>query len=442
MQAMAGWEFWAVAGCLAVGVVALLVAAMRRVPVQVADSAASDLAVYRDQLAEIERDLAPSTIGPDEAARLRAEIGKRVIEADRAKKERVSKASGTHSKSAIFVLLITVPVAFLAYGGTASLLRGFGLKEERISELRGKLSFRLRLRTFDMQQASLVFEGLGAPGYPDMALRPRLAELDAGIASRRGQEAELATLGRARDAALDQRLQTELRAVSDPETLRDRFRQAFEAGRMQEAVRVQERLLVVLGDAAGSNDQANLALALVAEAEGYVSPEAEAALRASLQADMSNELSRYLVGEMFLQGGRFDQAFRFWRPIAEDGAPGSPWVASIRERIGQVAELAGIRYALPEGAAGPTAEDMAAAGEMSPEERQAMIEGMVAQLSDRLATEGGDVEDWNRLIRSLAVLERLPEAQAIYDEAKAKFEGRPAELSFLRLAAVETGLNP
>jgi cytochrome c-type biogenesis protein CcmH len=85
---------------------------------------------------------------------------------------------------------------------------------------------------------------------------------------------------------------------------------------------------------------------------------------------------------------------------------------------------------------------MAAAAEMSPEDRQAMIEGMVAQLSERLAAEGGDVEDWERLIRSLAVLERLGEAQTIYDEAKVKFEGRPAELSFLRMAAVESGLNP
>ena len=30
----------------------------------------------------------------------------------------------------------------------------------------------------------------------------------------------------------------------------------------------------------------------------------------------------------------------------------------------------------------------------------------------------------------------------IYDEAKVRFEGRPAELSFLRMAAVESGLNP
>jgi cytochrome c-type biogenesis protein CcmH len=79
---------------------------------------------------------------------------------------------------------------------------------------------------------------------------------------------------------------------------------------------------------------------------------------------------------------------------------------------------------------------------MAPEDRQAMIEGMVAQLSDRLASEGGGVEDWDRLIRSLAVLERLDEAQTIYDEAKVRFAGRPAELSFLRLAAVEAGLSP
>jgi cytochrome c-type biogenesis protein CcmH len=85
---------------------------------------------------------------------------------------------------------------------------------------------------------------------------------------------------------------------------------------------------------------------------------------------------------------------------------------------------------------------VAAAAEMSPEDRQAMIEGMVDQLSERLASEGGDVEDWDRLIRSLAVLERLPEAQTIYDEAKVRFEGRPAELSFLRMAAVESGLSP
>lgn len=398
---MTGGMFWAVAVGLAAVVAYVLIGALRRVPAT-SNSAEADMAVYRDQLAEIERDLTRGTIGAEEAERLRAEVGKRVIEADKARAAG-SVAAGRSPTAAIIAVILAVVVP----GGLAA------------------------------------YWGLGAPGYPDMALEPRLAELDEGIRNRPSQEAELATQGRARDAALDETLTRELETVTDPEVLRERFRQHFEAGEMQAAVRVQERLLTLQGEATGSNDHANLALALVAEAQGYVSPEAEAELRQALQRDMSNELARYLVGEMFLQGGRYDQAFRFWRPLAEAGDPAAPWTASIRERIGQVAELAGVRFDAPAAdGTGPTSGDMAAAAEMTPEERQAMIEGMVGQLSDRLATEGGDVEDWNRLIRSLAVLERLDEAQKIYDEAKVRFEGRPAELSFLRLAAVETGLNP
>lgn len=399
---MADWEFWAAAVVLALAVAAVLIAALRRAPLAGPRSSDADLAVYKDQLAEVDRDLARGTIGPEEAARLRAEVGRRVIEADRSRKAGETVAGP--DRSGVLVALI---LALVLPGGLAA------------------------------------YWWLGAPGYPDMALVPRLEALDAGIAARPSQEEELARQGHARDPALDERLAGELAALSDPGALQGRFRTHLEAGEAQAAVRVQERVLALKGEAAGSNDHADMALALVVEAQGYVSPEAEAELRKSLQADMGNELARYLVGEMFLQGGRYDQAFRFWRPLAEGGNPAAPWVASIRERIEQVAELAGIRYALPaaEGA-GPSAEDMAAAGDMSPEDRQQMIEGMVAQLSDRLASEGGSVEDWNRLIRSLAVLERVPEAQAAYDKARAVFEGQAAELSFLRLAAVESGLTP
>ncbi|MBN8632494.1 MAG: c-type cytochrome biogenesis protein CcmI [Rhodobacterales bacterium] len=399
---MTGWEFWAVAAALAAAVAAVLVAALRKAPQPETRTAEADLAVYKDQLAEIGRDLARGTIGPDEAARLRAEVGKRVIEADRARQagERV-QGGGPAAWVAVLILALVLP------GGLA------------------------------------IYWWLGAPSYPDMALKPRLQALDAGIAARPSQADELARLNAPRDPSVDERLTKELAAATDPAALQDDFRARFEAGELQAAVRVQERILALKGDGASANDHANLALALVAEAQGYVSPEAEVELRASLERDMGNELARYLVGEMFLQGGRYDQTFRFWRPLAEGGMPGSPWVTSIRERIEQVAELAGVRYTLPAAAGdGPSAEDMAAAGEMSPEDRQAMIEGMVAQLNDRLASDGGTVEEWNKLIRSLAVLDRKDEAQKIYDEAKAKFEGHAAEMSFLKQAAVESGLQP
>jgi cytochrome c-type biogenesis protein CcmH len=395
--------FWAAALGMAGAVALVLIAALRRDEGPAADAKAADLAVYKDQLAEIGRDLARGTLGADEAERLRAEIGRRLLDADRGGAE----APETRPGRGLGKLAVA--------GVIAAVLPG----------------------------AAAVYWGLGAPGYPDMPLGPRLADLDAAIAARPSQAAELERMGLPRDAARDTALQAELAGVSDPDLLREGFRTAFEAGDLLAALRTQERLLALVGDQAQSSDHANLALALVVEAQGYVSPEAEAALRAALTLDLTNELARYLVGEMFLQGGRFDQAFRFWRPLAEEGDPRAPWVASIRERIAAVAEMAGMRYEGPEaGGPGPTAEDVSNAADLAPEERQAMIEGMVAQLADRLASDGGPVEDWERLIRSLVVLERLTEAQSIYDEAKATFEGRPAELSFLRLVAVETGLTP
>jgi cytochrome c-type biogenesis protein CcmH len=79
---------------------------------------------------------------------------------------------------------------------------------------------------------------------------------------------------------------------------------------------------------------------------------------------------------------------------------------------------------------------------MSEEDRQAMIEGMVAQLGSRLATEGGTVEEWARLISSLATLNRTDEAQEIYAEALEVFDGSPSQQSFLREAALNAGLTP
>jgi len=397
---MAHAGFWAVALALAAVVTAVLAAAMRRGRTE-AVAAVADLAIYKDQLAEIDRDFARGTIGPDEAKRLRDEVSRRVLEADRARTEGADPTTEGGLPVAVVVILGAVLLAGSIYG----------------------------------------YWRIGAPGYPDLPLQARLAGLDAAIAARQTQAEELARLGVAIDVDADAQLRAVLAEETDLDLLRQAFAVRFSEGETHGAVLTMERLITVAGTNVTAGDHANHALALVAEAQGYVSPEAEAALRAALSLDLGSEVARYLVGEMFLQGGRFDQTFRFWRPLVENGNPSAPWVISIRERIGTVAGLAGIPYQMPAGL-GPDAGDMAAAAEMTPEDRQAMIEGMVTQLSDRLATEGGDVEDWNRLIRSLAVLERLDQAQAIYDEAKIRFEGRPAELSFLRLAAVETGLNP
>lgn len=60
---------------------------------------------------------------------------------------------------------------------------------------------------------------------------------------------------------------------------------------------------------------------------------------------------------------------------------------------------------------GPTQEDVKAAQDMSPEDRQAMIESMVGQLAERLKNNPNDVAGWTRLARSYAVLGKNDKAQ-------------------------------
>jgi cytochrome c-type biogenesis protein CcmH len=79
---------------------------------------------------------------------------------------------------------------------------------------------------------------------------------------------------------------------------------------------------------------------------------------------------------------------------------------------------------------------------MSPEERQAMIAGMVGQLEERLGSEGGPLEEWSKLITSLGVLGEADRAKAAYARATAAFSGDDAALATLLEAATTAGIAP
>ncbi|MFN7051832.1 MAG: c-type cytochrome biogenesis protein CcmI, partial [Gemmobacter sp.] len=75
--------FWLTAGALFLGSALALIFGFRQGR-RVEAPAVQDLQVYRDQLAEIERDMARGVIAAEEAARLRTEVSRRILEADRA----------------------------------------------------------------------------------------------------------------------------------------------------------------------------------------------------------------------------------------------------------------------------------------------------------------------------------------------------------------------
>ena len=170
--------------------------------------------------------------------------------------------------------------------------------------------------------------------------------------------------------------------------------------------------------------------------------EAEASLRQTLARDQSNGTARYYLGLMMAQTGRPDTAFRLWDGLLREGPEDAPWIPPILSQIEDMAVRAGVNYQLPEigTGRGPTAADIDAAGDMSPAARMEMIEGMVAGLSDRLATEGGPVQDWAQLIGALGVLGRTGQAAAIYANAVEVFNDDLSALDLLLRAGQRAGV--
>ncbi len=399
--------FWAIAGAITLGVGWLIWAGQRRA-VGTADGAA-DVQVYRDQLAEIGRDRARGLIEGDEAARMELEVSRRLLAADKAG----AQVAGVRGPGqAVLVGLIAVVLA----------------------------------------GAFVLYDRLGAPGYPDMGMAERIAVADAARRNRPDQaEAEAAaeTAGGPRaEAPLDPELAAlmgKLRTAvaARPDDLQGQaFLAKYEAqiGNYKAAAVAQGHVVRLEGPTATAADQVMLADLLIRAAEGYVSPEAEAALTAVLTADPENGMARYYSGLLLAQTGRPDLAFELWRRLLDTSAPGDPWMPPLQAGIGGLAELAGVAYT-PPAPTGPDQSAVEAAAGMSEADRKVMIGGMVEQLAERLATQGGSGAEWARLITSLGVLGQTDRARAIWTEAQVVFATSPPDLTLLKTAAIEAGIT-
>ncbi|WP_026941264.1 hypothetical protein [Hellea balneolensis] len=74
---------------------------------------------------------------------------------------------------------------------------------------------------------------------------------------------------------------------------------------------------------------------------------------------------------------------------------------------------------------GPSAEQVQAAQQMSPEERTEMITAMVEGLAMRLEEEPNDPQGWQRLLRARKVLGQTEKLQADIARMKLVFKDRP-----------------
>ncbi|ARU01083.1 c-type cytochrome biogenesis protein CcmI [Yoonia vestfoldensis] len=394
--------FWIIVGVMTLAVAGLMAIPLLRTPDVQADN--PDVAIYRAQLAEIDRDLERGLLDPAEADRSRTEIARRLLAASKMD-QGMLRSDSRQGLVAISVLAVVAAVTFATY----------------------------------LQ--------LGAPGYGDVPLQARLAASEQMRANRPAQAflEQLAppppavTLPEDYRAAIDRLREI---APTRPDDLEAWSRLAFHEVELRNyagAARAQDQVVSILGDAAGPADLTRLLDLRVVAAGGLVSPEAEQVIRAILALDDTNLAARYYLGLLYDQTDRPDLAYRLWRDLAENGNPASFHAASARQMIEDAAFRAGIDYTLP-ALRGPSAEDIAAAQDMSPEDRQAMIGGMVEGLADRLANDGGTATDWARLIAAYGVLGDTDNARAIWVEAADVFGANAEAMAILTPAARDAGL--
>jgi cytochrome c-type biogenesis protein CcmH len=401
--------FWMSAGAMVVMVAIVLIQALRHGQSHALSPAGTaDLAVYRDQLADVERDLARGTLATAEAERLRVEVQRRMLEADKAARGALAARAGRVGPAVAVVAL-----ALAASGG--------------------------------------LYWVLGVPGYPDLPLTERLAAADQAYAARPSQEAAEAqqpAFAPPKDmdptfAAMLDKLREAVK--TRPDDLQGHVLLAqneTSLGNFVAARVAQQDVIRIKAGAVTAEDYALLGYIMVRGAGGVVTPEAEKVLVACLKLDPTNPWARFYSGLMFAEVGRPDRTFALWEPLLAQSKPDDPWTEAIRGQIEDVATAAGINYTLPNAAplGGPDAAAVAAASSMSGEDRQAMIQTMVTGLEQRLTTTGGPVEEWSRLITSLGVLQQPDRAKSAYVAAQAAFAGKPGELAALMAAAKQAGI--
>ena len=327
----------------------------------------SDVAVYRDQLDEIERDRSAGLIGEREAEAARVEVSRRLLAAaDAATPTRSAAGMTRRRRVAAFAALILLPL--------------------------GAVSFYLLL------------------GSPKLPGQPLEARRDGPFEERRSTMELVA------------KIESYLQANPEDGKAWDLVGPVYtRLGQYDDAVRARKNSLRLLGSTA--EREADLGEALIGAANGVVTPEAKQALDRAGALNPRDVRVRFFRGLMAEQDGRPKDAADTWRALLADAPPGADWAGFVRESLARV-DPAAAAAARP----GPSPAEMAAANDMTPEQRNSMIQGMVARLAERLKRDGSDVDGWVMLVRSYSVLGAADQARTATADARRALAGEPDKL--------------
>lgn len=249
-----------------------------------------------------------------------------------------------------------------------------------------------------------IYLGLGRADIPGQPLASRTAEIAAAAsaASETAEERQVALAKARSDAA------------STPDDVGAWLRLALAAAgageSTSEITALQQAERLTGGDPA---IRAMRAEAMARAADGQVTIPVRELVADILAESPTEPRAMFLSGLAAYQDEDYAAAVATWQRLRALSAADAPWMALLAENIADAARAGGIKLAdaATDTVAGPDAAQIAAAAEMSDEDRAAMIEGMVEGLAARLADDPADAAGWQRLARAYQVLGRTADAQ-------------------------------
>ena len=398
----------------AVAAAALTIPLVRRQEAR-ADARTATISVLKDQLADVDVQLAAGTIPPADAEGLRTEIKRRML------------AAGHIADDA------ARPLASRALAGVA-----------------------IGLAALVALAAGGLYASMGQPGLIDTT-KPVAAPAAAPAADGAPpQAAEIAKLV----GALEAKVAADAR---NPEGWRMLGWAYFQTERFAESATAYGKAVALRPD--GEGYQSAYGEALTLAADGNVNPAARAAFDKAVVRDGNDARARYFVGVAKQQGGDVKGAVDDWLALLADSTGDAPWVPQVRSMISAAGREAGIDVAgrlasikplasggatvapppmpglagVAAGAAAPRPSANQVAG-APPADQQAMIAAMVDGLAKRLAANPKDEAGWIRLMRSRQVLGDLAAANTAKAGALRAFVDDAAATTRIKAAATEMGL--
>lgn len=140
--------------------------------------------------------------------------------------------------------------------------------------------------------------------------------------------------------------------------------------------------------------------------------------------DPKDVRSRFYVAGEETRAGKFELAIADWNELLALGKGDEPWAVTAK---------AGLAFATQQLNPGTAASDAIAVPDSS--QIAAMVDGLAA----RLASDGGSLDEWTRLVRSRLVQGRTADAQAAYEAARKAYPDASVRTE-LDVLAADSGL--